>query len=60
MTFMEPNSPKLSPEMLVPRLGEYLVQKGLISEIDLQRALTYQQERHTKAGNPFWDKPWWI
>jgi signal transduction histidine kinase len=50
MTFMEPNSPKLSPEMLVPRLGEYLVQKGLISEIDLQRALTYQQETAYKGG----------
>lgn len=47
---MESNSPKLSPEMLVPRLGEYLVQKGLISEIDLQRALTYQQEAAYKGG----------
>ena len=47
---MEPKSPKLSPEMLVPRLGEYLVQKGLISEVDLQRALNYQQDIAYKGG----------
>lgn len=35
--------PKLTPEMLIPRLGEYLVQKGLVSEPDLQRALMRQQ-----------------
>lgn len=35
----------LSPEMLVPRLGEYLVQKGYIREEELQRALAYQQEQ---------------
>ncbi|MCE9644750.1 MAG: HAMP domain-containing histidine kinase [Chloroflexi bacterium] len=37
--------PKLTPEMLIPRLGEYLVQKGLIQEADLQKALAYQQEQ---------------
>lgn len=47
---MESKSPKLSPEMLVPRLGEYLVQKGLISEIDLQRALNHQQDVTYKGG----------
>lgn len=47
---MEPKSPKLSPEMLVPRLGEYLVQKGLITEVDLQRALTHQQDIAYKGG----------
>jgi signal transduction histidine kinase len=31
--------------MLVPRLGEYLVQQGHIQEADLQRALAYQQEQ---------------
>lgn len=35
----------LSPEILVPRLGEYLVQKGYIRDEDLQRALAYQQEQ---------------
>lgn len=47
---MESNLPKLSPEMLVPRLGEYLVQKGLISEADLQRALVYQQNESFMGG----------
>lgn len=36
---------KLSPEMLVPRLGEYLVHRKFISETDLQKALAYQQEK---------------
>jgi signal transduction histidine kinase len=35
---------RLTPEMLVPRMGEYLIQKGLISSENLQKALTYQQE----------------
>ena len=41
---MLPNTPKLTPEMLIPRLGEYLVQKGLIGDNDVMRALAYQQE----------------
>jgi signal transduction histidine kinase len=41
--------PKLTPEMLIPRLGEYLVQKGLISEDDLRKALAYQQEQISKG-----------
>lgn len=40
---------KLKPEMLIPRLGEYLVQKGLITELDLQQALDYQQEQSAKG-----------
>jgi signal transduction histidine kinase len=35
---------RLTPEMLVPRMGEYLIQKGLISPENLQKALDYQQE----------------
>jgi len=35
---------QLTPEMLVPRLGEYLVQRNYITELDLQKALAYQQE----------------
>ncbi|HBG74445.1 MAG: hypothetical protein A2X25_14090 [Chloroflexi bacterium GWB2_49_20] len=42
--------PPLTPEMLVPRLGEYLVQQGHISEDDLKHALAYQQEKAI-AGN---------
>lgn len=36
--------------MLVPRMGEYLVQKGLITEEQLQNALAHQQEE-TAKGN---------
>jgi signal transduction histidine kinase len=42
---------RLTPEMLVPRMGEYLIQKGLISTEKLQKALDYQQEA-TANGNP--------
>ncbi|NJN79056.1 MAG: hypothetical protein HC797_00485 [Anaerolineales bacterium] len=45
------NAPKLTPEMLIPRMGEYIVQKGLISEHDLQRALALQQEQNAKGGH---------
>jgi len=38
---------QLTPEMLVPRLGEYLVQHDYITELDLQKALAYQQEQIT-------------
>ncbi len=44
--------PKLSPEMLVPRMGEYLVQKGLITEENLQAALDYQLKQ-TDKGDTF-------
>jgi signal transduction histidine kinase len=39
----------LTPEVLVPRLGEHLVQTGQISESDLQKALAYQKEKQ-KGG----------
>jgi signal transduction histidine kinase len=42
---------RLTPEMLVPRMGEYLIRKGLITAENLQRALTYQQEA-TARGVP--------
>jgi signal transduction histidine kinase len=45
-----PDPKRLTPEMLVPRMGEYLVQKGLITTDDLQRALDHQQEA-TAQGN---------
>ncbi|MBE3117776.1 MAG: hypothetical protein IMZ50_03335 [Candidatus Atribacteria bacterium] len=35
----------LTPEVLVPRLGETLVQRGFITEADLQKALAYQNEK---------------
>jgi len=39
----------LTPEMLVPRLGEYLVQQGHISNEELKRALAYQEERSVEG-----------
>lgn len=39
----------LSPEVLVPRLGEYLVEKGMIQADDLQRALDYQKVLRAKG-----------
>lgn len=40
---------QLTPEMLVPRLGEYLVQRKYIKELELKKALAYQQEK--MSGN---------
>lgn len=34
----------LSPEVLVPRLGDSLVEKGLLKPEELKRALTYQKQ----------------
>ena len=42
----------LTPEVLVPRLGEYLVQNGQISEADLQKDLAYQKEKQ-KGGQRY-------
>ena len=39
----------LTPEVLVPRLGEHLVQNGRISEADLKKALAYQKKKQ-KGG----------
>jgi signal transduction histidine kinase len=40
---------KLTPEMLVPRMGEYLVQKGLITAEQLQKTLDYQLDQNTNG-----------
>lgn len=42
---------KLTPEMLVPRLGEHLVKHGHISNDDLEKALAYQQEKSGRGKN---------
>ncbi len=42
---------RLTPEMLVPRMGEYLIRKGLITAENLQKALNYQQAAMAK-GTP--------
>lgn len=41
---------RLTPEMLVPRMGEHLVQKGLITNEQLQQALAHQQEEMAKGN----------
>ncbi|MFH1524110.1 MAG: ATP-binding protein [Chloroflexota bacterium] len=36
---------QLTPEILVPRLGEHLIQMGKITEADLKKALAYQKKK---------------
>ena len=45
-----PDQKRLTPEMLVPRMGEYLVQKGLVSAEAIQQALAYQQEQMARGS----------
>jgi len=42
---------QLTPEMLVPKLGGALVHAGRISEMDLQKALAYQQDQLEHGGS---------
>lgn len=44
------NLPRV-PEALVPRLGEYLIEKGILAQEGLQHALIYQEEM-AAAGKP--------
>jgi signal transduction histidine kinase len=39
----------LTPEELVPRLGEYLIRKGLVTQDDLQKALAFQNQKQQKG-----------
>lgn len=39
----------LTPEVLVPRLGEHLVQTGQITDEDLHRALAFQKEKQSQG-----------
>jgi signal transduction histidine kinase len=41
----------IAPEVLVPRIGEYMTQRKLIKPEDLKRALSYQKQK-TKTGSP--------
>jgi signal transduction histidine kinase len=41
----------MAPEMLVPRLGDYLLEKGFLTEDQLKYALDLQQD-HIKLGQP--------
>jgi signal transduction histidine kinase len=45
------NLPSLTPEMLVPRLGEYLVEHGYITNEQLQASLQNQADRKKKGEN---------
>lgn len=46
----EPTS--LTPEILVTRLGDYLVERGWVSVLDLQQALDRQEELRQKGLTP--------
>lgn len=46
-----PEGQPITPEVLTPKLGDYLVQKGYIKEADLDQALIYQREQ-SEAGQP--------
>ena len=41
----------IAPEVLVPRIGEYMIQRKLIKPEELKRALSYQKER-MRIGSP--------
>ena len=36
----------LTPEILVPRLGNYLIEQGMLNQAGLERALAYQREKN--------------
>src|SRR3989304_6965965 len=40
----------LAPEILVPRLGDSLVEKGLLTQADLNRALAHQKKQREEEG----------
>ena len=40
-----PEGVPLAPEVLVPRIGDYLIEKGLLHKEDLRAALNYQKQR---------------
>lgn len=44
------STPPLSPELLIPRLGQYMVEKGIITPEDMDRALKHQAEIRANGG----------
>jgi signal transduction histidine kinase len=48
--FAEPTSIPIAPEILVPRLGDYLVEQGTLSKKQLGEALEIQQEEMDKGN----------
>jgi hypothetical protein len=45
----QPSEIPISLEVLVPRVGDYLIQKGLLGEDELQQALAYQREMEASS-----------
>ncbi len=43
-------NPQIAPEILVPRLGEILIERGVLTEADLQTALEKYRMRSTSGG----------
>jgi signal transduction histidine kinase len=46
-----PMGTPMKPEILVPRLGDYLIEKGVLTQKELEKGLAYQRQ-HKEAGNP--------
>ena len=46
-----PMGTPMKPEILVPRLGDYLIEKGVLTQEELEKGLAYQRQ-HKEAGNP--------
>ena len=46
-----PMGTPIKPEILVPRLGDYLIEKGVLTQKELEKGLAYQRQ-HKEAGNP--------
>jgi signal transduction histidine kinase len=46
-----PGGMPMVPEVLVPRIGDYMIERGLLSTHSLEKALDYQQQR-AKDGKP--------
>jgi signal transduction histidine kinase len=44
LSSQESNGGPISPEILVPRVGEYMIEQGLLDQDGLKRALAYQKE----------------
>ncbi len=42
---------QISPEILVPRLGDYLVERGILTQEELNQALIYQKKKQ-REGEP--------
>lgn len=46
-----PDGTRVTPDILVPRLGDYLVEKGYITHKQLEKALVYQAKRASSGRN---------